>query len=56
MLMYIFTLFQDRLDGYMMQNKLLNNEILELSKLRHLDAKKMQSLLDKVSKSFECKC
>ncbi|CAK8677308.1 unnamed protein product [Clavelina lepadiformis] len=37
-----------KVDGYTMQNKFLNNEILELSNLRQVDAKRLQSLQDKV--------
>ena len=37
------------MEGYVMQNKLLNNEILELANLRQIDAEKLQTFRDRVS-------
>nr|CAB3266837.1 TBC1 domain family member 2B-like [Phallusia mammillata] len=39
---------KDRAEGYMMQNRLLNNEILELASLRQMDAGRLETMHDKV--------
>ena len=39
---------QDRAEGYMMQNQLLNTEIAELAQLRQHDAQTMHEYQDKV--------
>nr|XP_039270743.1 TBC1 domain family member 2B-like isoform X1 [Styela clava] len=43
-----FKKLKDEVEGYRLQNKFLNNEILELTHLREVDRNKMDSLHDKI--------